>query len=159
MQKITTCLWFDDEAEEAMNFYVSVLGGDSKITGVVRNSEAAPGPTGAVLTVTGQLAGHQVMALNGRPGDFAFNESVSLSVDCDDQEEVDRLWSAFTVDGGQESLCGWVKDKYGLSWQITPRQLHELLGDPDPGVANRVMEAMRQMRKIELSEVLAAAKG
>ena len=161
MGRITTCLWFTDQAEEAMNFYVSALGGDSRIVQTQRKLDTAPGPgeRGEVLVVYGVLAGHHVMALNGGAQPFGFNEAISLSVDCDDQAEVDRLWEAFTVDGGEESECGWLKDRYGLSWQIVPRQLPKLLAHPDPDTANRVMEAMLTMRKIDIQALEDAARG
>ncbi|WP_406146571.1 VOC family protein [Streptomyces sp. NBC_01012] len=148
MQKIRPCLWFDDQAQEAAEFYVSVFGGDSRITDVSYNSETAPGETGKVLTVAFVLAGQEYLGLNGGPH-FRFSEAVSLSVDCVDQEEVDTLWAKLT-EGGEESDCGWLKDKYGLSWQIVPRALTELLGDPDRARADRVMKAMLGMRKLDV---------
>lgn len=159
MQKITTCLWFTDQAEESMDFYVSVLGGDSRIVGTQRNLDTAPGEPGSVLVVYGVLAGHHVMALNGGAQPFGFSEAISLSVDCADQAEVDRLWEAFAADGGEESDCGWLKDRYGLSWQIVPRQLPKLLAHPDRETANRVMKAMLTMHKIDIQALEDAAKG
>ncbi|MEU1485230.1 VOC family protein [Streptomyces sp. NPDC005752] len=148
MQKIKPCLWFDDQAQEAAEFYVSVFGGDSRIVDVTRNSDASPGETGSVLTVDFVLAGQEYLGLNGGPH-FHFSEAVSLSVDCADQEEVDRLWAKFTEEG-EESMCGWLKDRYGLSWQIVPRALPELLGGPDRARADRVMKAMMGMRKLDV---------
>ncbi|MER7316172.1 MULTISPECIES: VOC family protein [Streptomyces] len=154
MQKIRPCLWFDGQAREAAEFYVSVFGGDSAVLDVTYNGEAAPGETGAVLTVDFRLAGQEYMALNGGPA-FTFSEAVSLSVDCASQEEVDRLWSALT-EGGTESDCGWLKDRYGFSWQIVPRVLPELLGGPDKARAERVMWAMLTMRKLDVETLLKA---
>ncbi|MFD9424249.1 MULTISPECIES: VOC family protein [unclassified Streptomyces] len=148
MQKITTFLWFDDQAEQAANHYVSVFGGDSRILDVTHYTAASPGETGSVMTVRFRLAGQEYVALNGGP-QFPFTEAVSLSVDCEDQAEVDRLWAALT-EGGEESMCGWLKDKYGLSWQIVPRALAEVLRDPDPAKADRAMKAMLGMRKLDI---------
>lgn len=148
MQKITTFLWFDDQAEQAANHYVSIFGGDSRILDVTHYTAASPGETGSVMTVQFRLAGQEYVALNGGP-QFPFTEAVSLSVDCEDQAEVDRLWDALT-EGGEESMCGWLKDKYGLSWQIVPRALAEVLRDPDPAKADRAMKAMLGMRKLDI---------
>jgi len=157
-QKITPCLWFDNQAEEAMNFYISVFP-DSKVLDVARAVEGTPGlEPGGVLTVHFQVAGLEVMGLNGGP-EFTFNEAISLSVDCESQEEVDRLWDTLTADGGEESQCGWVKDKYGLSWQVVPRRLNELLGSSDTEAAARTMRAMLQMQKLNIAELEAAAAG
>jgi len=142
MKKITPFLWFDTQAEEAMNFYVSVFK-NSKVLNVSR------GPDGKAFIVTFELDGQEFMALNAGP-EFEFNESVSFYVDCEDQTEVDNLWNALTADGGEESMCGWLKDKYGLSWQIIPRRLGELMDDPDPVKAERVRNAMLKMQKIEV---------
>lgn len=147
-QKITTFLWFDDNAEEAAAFYTAIFN-DAKIHGT------ATTPDGKVLTVTFQLEGQQFIALNGGPH-FHFTEAISLFVDCADQDEVDELWEKLCADGGEESQCGWLKDKYGLSWQIVPRQLGEMLGDEDPEKAQRVMNAMLQMRKIDVAALQAA---
>ena len=155
-QKITTFLWFDDQAEEAARFYTSLFP-DSRIVEVQRYGEAGPGEAGSVMTVAFELAGQYHVALNGGPL-FPFTEAISLQVGCDDQAEVDRLWAALT-EGGQESDCGWLKDRYGLSWQITPRRLVELLGDPDPVRAQRVMRAMLQMRKIDIQALEDAYAG
>ena len=147
MQKITPFLWFDHEAEEAMKFYVSIFK-NSKVLTVSRYGEAGPGPAGSVMTATFQLEGQEFMALNGGP-DHKFSEAISFFVDCKTQEEVDDLWAKLS-EGGQEGPCGWLKDKYGLSWQIIPAALGKLLNDPDPAKAQRVMKAMLQMKKIEI---------
>ncbi|MEW1910970.1 VOC family protein [Kitasatospora sp. NPDC085895] len=147
-QKITTFLWFDHQAEEAAQFYTSLFP-DSRIVDVQRYGEAGPGAAGSVMTVSFELAGQRYLALNGGPV-FPFTEAISLQVNCDDQAEVDRLWDALTAGGGQESDCGWLKDRYGLSWQITPRRLMELLADPDPDRSQRAMRAMLQMQKIDI---------
>ncbi|MFD5876085.1 VOC family protein [Streptomyces sp. NPDC060322] len=147
MQKIRPCLWFDNQAEEAAEFYVSVFGGDSRIENVTRWPEGSES-AGSVLTVDFVLAGQEYLGLNGGP-QFTFDEAVSLSVDCADQAEVDRLWAKFTEDG-EESQCGWLKDRYGLSWQIVPRELPELLSGPDRARAERAMKAMMGMRKLDV---------
>lgn len=147
MQKITPNLWFDTEAEEAAYFYTSILK-NSRITNVSHYGEAGPRPAGMVLTVTFELEGQEFTALNGGP-EFRFNEAISLQVNCDSQEEVDELWAKLS-EGGQEGPCGWLKDKYGVSWQITPTLLPELLQDEDAEKANRVMKAMLQMGKIDI---------
>ncbi|GAA2782246.1 VOC family protein [Kitasatospora sp. CM 4170] len=157
MQKITTFLWYDDRAEEAARLYTSLFP-DSRITGTTRYSDVGPGEPGTVMTVEFELAGQRYTALNGGPV-FHFTEAVSLQVDCADQAEVDRLWTALLVDGGEESQCGWLKDRFGLSWQIVPRVLTELIADPDRAKADRVMAAMLQMRKIEIQPLLDAARG
>lgn len=157
MQKIVTYLWFDNQAEEAAHFYTSLFA-DSKVTEVSRYGEAGPGPAGTVMVVTFQLAGQEFIALNGGP-QFKFNEAVSLYVNCQTQQEVDELWGKLTADGGQEQPCGWLTDKYGLSWQIIPTALPELLNDPDPAKAKRVMEAMFQMTKIDIATLEAARAG
>ena len=156
MAKITPCLWFDGKAEEAADLYVTLLP-DSHVDKVWRSPAETPaGPEGMVLTVDFTLAGQPVQGLNGGP-DFTFNEAVSFVIDCDDQAEVDRLWEALTADGGEPGPCGWLKDRFGLSWQITPRRLDELLNDPDSGRARRAMDAMLQMGKIEVAELEQAA--
>jgi predicted 3-demethylubiquinone-9 3-methyltransferase (glyoxalase superfamily) len=157
MQKISTFLWFDTQAEEAANFYATLFE-DSSVTDVSRYPEGTPGPAGQVMSVTFTLAGQEFMALNGGP-EFTFNESISLFVHCEDQAEVDRLWSALTADGGEESMCGWLKDRYGLSWQIVPDRLSELFADPDPERAQRAMQAMLKMQKIDVAALEAAADG
>ncbi|WP_392840426.1 VOC family protein [Streptomyces sp. LN500] len=154
MQKIKTFLWFDNQAEEAANHYVSIFGGDSKVLGVTYYTEASPGEPGAVMTVEFRLAGQEYVALNGGP-QFPFTEAISLSVDCESQAEVDELWAKLT-DGGEESQCGWLKDKYGLSWQIVPRGLAEALSDPDPAKADRAMKAMLGMKKLDIEALLNA---
>ncbi len=147
MQKIVTFLWFNDNAEEAMNFYVSIFK-NSKVVGVTRYGDAGPGPKGKVMTATFQLAGQEFYALNGGPH-FKFTEAISLFVNCETQQEVDELWEKLSA-GGQQSQCGWLKDKYGLSWQIVPTILGKLLGDKDAKKANSVMQAMLQMKKIDI---------
>jgi len=147
MQKIMPCLWFDDQAEEAANLYVSIFK-NSKIVNIARYGEAGPGPAGTVMTVTFQLEGQEFIALNGGP-QFKFTEAISFSVDCKTQEEVDELWEKLSA-GGEEGPCGWLKDKYGLSWQINPTVLGEMLSDPDPEKSQRVMKAMLQMKKIDI---------
>ena len=147
MQKITPFLWFDGNAEEAMNFYVSVFN-NSKVVRVTRYGEGGPGPKGAVMSATFELDGQQFYALNGGP-QFTFTPAISLFVNCETQQEVDELWDKLS-EGGKKEKCGWLKDKYGLSWQIIPSALGKLLGDKDPAKANRVMMAMLQMDKIDI---------
>lgn len=156
MQKITPFLWFDHQAEEAANFYVSIFK-NSKIVTISRYGEAGPGPEGAVMTVAFQLNGQEFIALNGGP-QFKFTEAVSFSVDCKTQQEVDEFWEKLSA-GGEEGPCGWLKDKYGLSWQINPTILGELLGDPDPQKSRRVMEAMFTMKKIDIEALKRACEG
>ena len=139
MQKITLCLWFDTEAEEAARFYTSVFK-NSSIGASARYGEAGPREAGSVMTVEFELDGEPFTALNGGP-EFTFNEAVSFQIDCADQAEVDHYWSAL-AEGGEEGPCGWLKDKYGLSWQVIPRALPELLNDPDPARGQRAMAAM-----------------
>ncbi|HSL43481.1 MAG TPA: VOC family protein [Anaerolineales bacterium] len=147
MQKITPFLWFDNQAEEAMNFYVSIFK-NSKVLNIARYGEGAPLPAGTAMSVTFQLEGQQFMALNGGPH-HKFNEAISLYVDCKTQEEVNELWAKLS-EGGEEGPCGWLKDRYGLSWQIIPTALGELLSDPNPAKSQRVMQAMLQMSKINI---------
>ncbi len=154
MQKIAPCLWFDTEGEEAAQFYTSVFP-NSKITEVTRYGSAGPRAEGSVMTVSFELDGQRFTALNGGP-DFKFNEAVSLEVQCKDQEEVDKYWSALS-EGGEEGPCGWLKDKFGLSWQIVPTVLNELISDPDREKSQRVMAAMLKMGKIEVDELEKAA--
>jgi len=156
MQKITTFLWFDDKAEEAANFYVSLFK-NSKIDTMSRYGDAGPGPKGSVMVVQFQLDGQQFTALNGGPI-FKFTEAISLMVNCETQEEVDRLWDKLS-EGGQKSQCGWLKDKYGLSWQIIPTVLGKLMSDPDREKAGRVMKAMLQMTKIDIATLQKAYEG
>jgi len=155
MQKITPFLWFDGKAEEAMNFYSSIFK-NSKIGRITRYGDAGPGPKGAVMSGTFQLDGQEFMALNGGP-QFKFTEAISFFVNCETQEEVDELWEKLS-DGGQKSRCGWLKDKYGLSWQIIPSALGEMLGDKDPEKSRRVMKAMLQMDKIDIKGLEQAYK-
>jgi predicted 3-demethylubiquinone-9 3-methyltransferase (glyoxalase superfamily) len=157
MQKIHPFLWFDNQAEEAMNFYVSIFR-NSRIGKVVRYGDAGPGPKGSVMTATFELEGQQFTALNGGPH-FKFNEAISFVVDCKSQEEVDELWEKLTAGGGQPGQCGWLKDKFGLSWQIVPSTLVELLSDPDPQKSKRVMEAMLKMTKIDIATLKQAYQG
>ncbi|HEX5510910.1 MAG TPA: VOC family protein [Actinomycetales bacterium] len=156
MPKITPCLWFDTQAEDAANFYTSIFK-NSRIIDVSRYGEAGPRPAGTVLTVVFELDGQRITALNGGP-EFTFSEAVSFQVDCADQAEVDYFWERLG-DGGEESMCGWLKDRFGFSWQIVPRRMMELLGDPDPARAQRAMAAMLQMRKLDVSELERAAAG
>ena len=157
MQKITTCLWFDNNAEEAVTFYTSIFK-NSKVLEVSRWGEGGLGPEGSVLTMKFALEDVELMALNGGPAAFKFSEAISLSVDCKSQEEVDELWEKL-LEGGSEDQCGWLKDKFGLSWQIVPRALPELLGDPDPEKSKRVMEAMLKMKKIDVKALQEAYAG
>ncbi|WP_435880394.1 VOC family protein [Streptomyces nondiastaticus] len=155
-QKIKPFLWFDGRAEEAASHYVSVFD-DSRVVAVQRYGEAGPGAPGSVMTVEFELAGQRFVALNGGP-QFSFTEAVSFSVDCADQEEVDRFWARLG-EGGEEGPCGWLKDRFGLSWQVTPRRLIELLNDPDQAAAERVMRAMMGMRKIDIQGLEDAYQG
>jgi predicted 3-demethylubiquinone-9 3-methyltransferase (glyoxalase superfamily) len=157
MQKITPCLWFDDQAEEAANFYVSVFK-NSRILDVSRYGEGGPMPAGTVLVVNFELDGVQMQALNGGPA-FDFSEAISLSVDAPTQEEVDYLWDTLTADGGEEGQCGWLKDKYGVSWQIVPSVMPQLLADPDPVKAANTMQAMLVMQKLDIAALQAAHDG
>ena len=154
-QKITPMLWFDDKAEEAANFYTSIFP-NSKILSVARYGDGAPAPAGSVMTASFRIAGQEFVALNGGPH-FKFNEAISLVINCDSQEEVDRYWEKLTADGGEESQCGWLKDKYGLSWQVTPKILIQLVQGPDKEKAGRVFQAMLKMKKIEIPKLLEAA--
>ena len=148
MSKIAPCLWFDGNAEEAASFYVSLLP-ESHVDKVVRSPADTPsGPEGSVLLVEFTLAGQRFIAVDGGP-QFRFNEAISFTIDCADQAEVDRLWEALSADDAAEQ-CGWLKDRFGLSWQIIPSALPKLLGDPDPDRARRVMQAMLQMKKIDI---------
>ena len=150
MQKIVPFLWFDNQAEEAANFYVSLFK-NSKITSVHRYGEAGPGPKGSVMMVNFQLEGQEFYALNGGPH-FKFTPAISLFVNCENQEEVDALWDKLLA-GGRKDRCGWLQDKYGLSWQIIPTALGKLMGDPDPEKSSRVMKAMLQMDKIDVNKL------
>ena len=156
MLKLYPCLWFNGQAEEAARFYASLIP-NSSVENVWRSPAETPsGPAGMALTVDFTLYGQHFQGLNGGP-DFKFNESVSFVIEVEDQAEVDRLWEALTADGGQPSQCGWLKDRFGLSWQIVPRRLFELLGDKDPDRARRAMEAMLEMGKIEILQIEQAA--
>jgi predicted 3-demethylubiquinone-9 3-methyltransferase (glyoxalase superfamily) len=156
-QKITTFLWFDNNAEEAENFYISVFK-NSRILTSAPYPEGAPGPKGALMIVDFELDGQQFTALNGGPH-FKFNEAISLLVHCKDQKEIDYYWEKLTADGGQESQCGWLKDKYGLSWQIVPDELLKVWSEADPAKAQRVMQAMMSMKKLIIRDLEAAAAG
>ena len=156
MQKVTPFLWFDDKAEEAAEFYTSLFE-NSRIVNVQRYGEAGRGEPGTVMTVEFELHGLRFVALNGGP-EFKFTEAVSFLVNCETQEEVDELWEKLG-EGGEHGPCGWLKDRYGLSWQITPAVLFELLADPDPGKSKRVMEAMLQMGKLEIEPLRRAYEG
>jgi len=156
-QKVTPCLWFDGQAEQAARYYVSLLP-DSRIDRVLRSPADTPsGPAGMVLLVEFTLGGNRFTGLNGGP-QFPFTEAVSFQIACEDQAEVDRLWVALS-DGGSEGPCGWLKDRWGLSWQIVPTRLFQLLNDPDPGRARRAMQAMMQMGKLNIAELERAADG
>jgi predicted 3-demethylubiquinone-9 3-methyltransferase (glyoxalase superfamily) len=155
-QKIRPCLWFDDQAEEAARFYVSLFP-DSEITNITHYGPGAPKPEGTVLTVDFRLDGREFIALNGGP-EFPLTEAVSFSIDCGSQAEVDRYWEKLT-DGGEPSQCGWLKDRYGLSWQVVPSALIEMLRDEDRDKANRVMQAMLQMSKIDIPTLERAYAG
>jgi len=148
MQKITPFLWFNDKAEEAMNFYISIFK-NSKVVSASRYGDAGPGPKGQVMVAVFELEGQRFMALNGGP-QFKFTEAISLLVDCETQQEVDELWAKLTA-GGREDRCGWLKDKYGLSWQIIPKALGQMMADKDPEKAKRVMMAMLKMSKIDIA--------
>ena len=156
MQKITPCLWFDTEGEDAATFYTSVFA-NSRIVDVARYGSAGPRPEGTVMTVSFELDGQKFVALNGGP-EFTFDEALSFQVSCETQEEVDAFWSKLTEDG-EEGPCGWLKDRFGVSWQIVPTVLSELLADPDAEKSQRVMQAMLKMKKIEIEPLeLAAAQ-
>ena len=155
MQKITPCLWFDNNAEEAVNHYLSIFK-NSKIGQILRCGEAGPGPKGSILTMTFQLEGQEFM-LNGGPV-FKFNEAISLSVDCKTQAEVDELWEKLS-EGGQKSQCGWLKDKFGLSWQVVPSALIKMLQDKNAAKSARVMSAMMQMNKLDIAKLQQAFDG
>ncbi len=154
MSKVKPFLWFNTEAEEAARFYVSIFP-NSRLGNITRYGSAGPGPEGTVMTVEFVLDGQPFIALNGGPH-FKFNEAVSFIIDCDTQAEVDNYWAKLT-DGGEEGPCGWLKDRYGLSWQVNPRRLTALLRDPDAGKSQRVMAAMLKMKKIDVAELERAA--
>ena len=161
MQKITPFLWFDQEAEEAVKFYTSIFK-NSKIGRILRYdkqaAKASGRPAGSVLTIEFELEGQKFVALNGGP-QFKFNESVSFVVNCETQEEVDYFWEKLTADGGEESQCGWLKDRFGLSWQVTPTVLIDMLHDKDSEKAERVMKAMLQMQRIDIEKLKVAYLG
>jgi predicted 3-demethylubiquinone-9 3-methyltransferase (glyoxalase superfamily) len=157
MQKITPFLWFDRQAEEAAKFYTAIFK-KSKIKKITRYTKVGPGPEGSVMTVEFTLNGQVFVALNGGPN-FKFTEAISLVVNCETQAEVDRYWKKLTAGGGKAVACGWLKDKYGLFWQITPTMLIKLIGDKDPDKVNRVMTAMMQMVKLDIKKLRVAAKG
>jgi predicted 3-demethylubiquinone-9 3-methyltransferase (glyoxalase superfamily) len=151
MARTTPCLWFDTQGEDAANFYVSVFP-NSRIGRVSHYGEAGPRAVGSVMTVEFELDGQSYLALNGGP-DFKFNEAVSFQINCSDQDEVDHYWSKLVEGGGEEGPCGWLKDKYGLSWQVVPTALTELASDPDPAKSQAVIKAMLGMKKIVVSEL------
>ena len=158
VDKISTCLWFDGNAEEAARFYTSIVP-NSRIESVDHSPADTPsGPEGSILTVTFSLDGRSFIALNGGP-EFTFSEAISLSIDCADQAEVDRYWEALLAGGGQPSVCGWLKDRFGLSWQVVPRQMTEMFNSPDRAGARRAMEAMLKMVKIDVAEIERAFAG
>ena len=156
MRPIVPNLWFDTEAEQAAEFYVSVFP-DSRILSTARYPEGAPGPTGTVMTVEFEVNGQRFVGINGGP-QFPFTEAVSFQITCETQSEVDRYWEVLT-EGGEESMCGWLKDRYGLSWQVVPTGMEEVFADPDPSRAQRAMQAMLGMRKLDLAALQAAADG
>jgi predicted 3-demethylubiquinone-9 3-methyltransferase (glyoxalase superfamily) len=155
--KITPFLWFDDQAEQAVDFYVSVFP-DSEVLEVARHGAAGPGPAGSVMLIRFELDGNEFLALNGGPEHYNFDESISFVIDCATQGEVDRFWEALS-DGGEEIACGWVKDRFGLRWQVVPSELPTLLGDPDPQRAQRAMQAMMTMKKLDVDAMKEAADG
>jgi predicted 3-demethylubiquinone-9 3-methyltransferase (glyoxalase superfamily) len=155
MPTLTPCLWFDTQAEEAASFYVSVFK-NSRIVSTSHYGEAGPREAGMVLTVQFELDGQPFTALNGGP-EFTFDEAISFQIDCRSQDDVDYYWETLSADGGEEGPCGWVKDKFGVSWQVVPDELEKLLADPDQGRAQRAMAAMLEMRKIDIAAVRAAA--
>jgi predicted 3-demethylubiquinone-9 3-methyltransferase (glyoxalase superfamily) len=157
MQKLTPFLWFDTQAEEAANYYVSIFK-NSKLGKIARYGEAGPGPKGSVMVVEFEIEGQKFIALNGGP-QFKFDEAISFVIDCKDQAEVDYYWERLTANGGKPVECGWLKDRFGLSWQVTPRRAIELMTDPNPAVATRVAKAVYSMVKIDIAELERAAKG
>jgi predicted 3-demethylubiquinone-9 3-methyltransferase (glyoxalase superfamily) len=157
MPKISPFLWFDDQAEEAASYYVSIFK-NSAILGVSRYGEGAPRPAGSAMSVSFVLDGLELQALNGGP-EYAFTEAISFFVKTETQDEIDDLWGKLTSGGGEPGRCGWLKDRWGLSWQIVPPVLYELLGDPDPDKSSRVMQAMLQMSKIDIAALQAARDG
>jgi predicted 3-demethylubiquinone-9 3-methyltransferase (glyoxalase superfamily) len=156
-QKIVPNLWFDTQAEEAAQYYIDVFG-NGRVLSLARYPEGGPGPAGQVMSVEFEVAGMRFVGINGGPH-FTFTEAVSLQVDCADQAEVDRFWDRLVGDGGEEGQCGWLKDRYGLSWQIVPAGMDRLFSDPDPARAQRAMQAMLGMRKLDVAALNAAADG
>jgi predicted 3-demethylubiquinone-9 3-methyltransferase (glyoxalase superfamily) len=156
MQRIVTNLWFDTEAEEAAEFYASVFE-NSRIVSVARYTEAGPRPAGTVMTVEFELDGQRFIGINGGP-EFKFDEAISLMINCETQEEIDYYWERLT-EGGEESQCGWLKDRYGLSWQVVPTGMEEIFAGPDPERARRAMEALLKMRKLDIAALRSAADG
>lgn len=156
MSKITPCLWYDTEGEDAAALYTSLFP-NSRIVDVTRYGSAGPRPEGTVMTVSFELDGQRFLALNGGPN-YVFSNAVSFQIDCATQDEVDTFWNALS-EGGEEGPCGWLKDRFGLSWQVVPRVLPELLGDPDQAKSQRVMAAMLQMKKLDIAALEAAAQG
>lgn len=157
MPKITPFLWFDDQAEQAADFYLSVFP-NSKVLEVARYGGAGPGPAGAVMLIRFELDGHEFLALNGGPDHYNFDESISFMIDCATQSEVNRYWDALT-DGGEGIACGWLKDRFGLRWQVVPSELPTLLGDPDPQRAQRATQAMLSMKRLDVDVIKKAADG
>ncbi len=155
-QKITPNLWFDTEAEQAADFYVSLFK-NSRIVNVAHYTDAGPRPAGTVMTVEFELDGQRFVGINGGP-QFKFDEAISMQITCEDQDEVDYFWERLT-DGGEESQCGWCKDRYGLSWQVVPKGMEEVFANPDPEAARRAMEAMLEMRKLDIAALRSAAEG
>jgi len=156
-QRITPFLWFDNQAEEAAKLYCSIFK-NSEMGQIVRYGDVGPGPKGQVMIVTFKIEGQEFTALNGGPR-FKFDEAISFVINCETQEEMDYYWDSLTADGGQESQCGWLKDKFGLSWQIVPTIIGELMSDEDPEKAGRVMQAVMQMKKVDLQKLKDAAAG
>lgn len=156
MQKISTCLWFDDNAEEAIDFYLSIFD-DSKLLSILRCGDQGPGPKGSLLAGAFEIEGHQIEVINGGPA-FKLSEAVSLVVKCATQDEVDSLWDRLGSGGGYQR-CGWLKDRFGLSWQIVPTALYQMLQDPDRTKADRVLQAMLQMQKIDIARLKQAYEG
>ena len=157
MPKITPFLWFDDQAEQAVEFYLSVFP-DSRIVDVARYGDAGPGPAGSVMTIRFEIDGQEFIALNGGPDHYAFDESISFVIDCPTQADVDRYWDALG-DGGEEIACGWLEDRFGLRWQVVPSGLPTVLGDPDPARSQRAVQAMLSMKKLDLDAIKRAADG
>ncbi len=156
-QKIIPSLWFDTEAEDAANYYLSVFP-DGKIHSITHYNDAVPSKAGTVVTVEWEVLGMRFVGINGGP-QFKFDEAISFQIMCEDQDEVDYYWEKLTADGGEEGPCGWVKDRFGLSWQVVPKGMDQLFSDPDADRARRAMEAMLKMRKLDIAAIKAAADG